>query len=84
MKKTASQPVAAVVKCANCNRAQPDRGKQSTCIFCGCQPLPSYSYPSDSGFYPLEEGETQDRRISRLVAQRRTERARGYKTAPSR
>jgi hypothetical protein len=70
-KKIVNQPSSLVVRCANCNRAQPDRGKRSTCIYCGCQPVPSYSYSLDSGFYPLEEGETQDHRINRLVIQRR-------------
>jgi hypothetical protein len=82
MKKIVNQS-SFIVRCANCNRGQPDRGKRGTCIFCGCQPLPSYSYPPDSGFYPQAKGETQDKRIGRLVAQRRTERAKGYKTTPN-
>jgi hypothetical protein len=60
------------VRCANCDREQADRGKRATCSNCGCQPLPSYKYPRDSGFYPrLRPEEDQQRRIERLVAQRR-------------
>jgi hypothetical protein len=66
-----------LVKCANCNHQQPDRGKRSTCPHCGCSPVPSYSYPPDSGFYPLEEGESQAKRIGRLVALRRAAGTRG-------
>ena len=45
-------PEVKMVHCANCGRQQPDRGKRSTCPHCGCQPVPSYSYPKSSGFYP--------------------------------
>lgn len=59
------------VHCANCGREQADRGKRSTCEHCGCQPVPSYSYPRGSGFYPRPPQEGQQHRIERLVAERR-------------
>lgn len=40
------------VRCANCGKVQPDQGTRKTCEHCGCMPLPSYSYPKDSSFYP--------------------------------
>ena len=66
--KAITQPV---VRCANCNHQQLDRGKRNTCPHCGCSPVPSFSYPPDSGFYPQAKGETQDKRIGRLVTLRR-------------
>jgi len=45
----------AVIRCPNCNRFQKDQGQRISCQYCGCQPLPSYSYSSDSAFYPKKK-----------------------------
>jgi hypothetical protein len=62
-----------VVYCPACNHAQPDAGKRVACGRCGCQPVPSYAYPQGSVFYPGPPMESQQRRIERLVAERRVE-----------
>ena len=41
------------VYCANCLRLQDDNGKGQTCEYCGCSPLPSYSYPAADIRHPL-------------------------------
>lgn len=41
-----------LVRCANCNKQQPDEGKRQTCCKCGCSPLPSFSYERGSGLHP--------------------------------
>lgn len=50
----ASAALAAVafVLCANCRRKNPDGGKRKSCEYCGCFPLPSYSYDKSSSFHP--------------------------------
>jgi len=44
------------VKCANCNKQQPDSGLKATCSKCGCSPLPSYSYPVGHWLHPKQCG----------------------------
>lgn len=42
-----------LVQCFQCGKVMPDPGRQrSTCPRCGTQPVPSYTYPRDSAFYP--------------------------------
>jgi len=55
------------VSCANCHREQPDQGRSSTCIHCGCSPLPSYAYTRDNGFYP----QALRKSLEEMVAERR-------------
>jgi len=61
--------------CAACGRAQPDEGlhdgRGGACAYCGCSPLPSHAYPAGSPFRPVPPVESQQRRIERLVAERR-------------
>lgn len=38
--------------CANCLKVVEDGGTNYTCPFCGCAPVPSYSYPPTSPFHP--------------------------------
>jgi hypothetical protein len=40
------------VYCANCQRLVDDEGTGKTCEYCGTSPVPSYSYPTESGFHP--------------------------------
>ena len=40
------------VRCPACDKVQEDGGMRNTCERCGFQPVPSYSYPQDSPFYP--------------------------------
>lgn len=58
------------VRCANCQREQPDRGKRRTCAHCGCSPVPSYNYPRNSGFYPRAPRKS----LEEMIAERRARR----------
>jgi hypothetical protein len=40
------------VVCWSCRKAQFDCGQGTTCLYCGYSPIPSYSYPKTSSFYP--------------------------------
>lgn len=42
------------VLCSNCGHPNVDHGIRQTCYFCGCMPLPSYSYPRGGGFHPKD------------------------------
>lgn len=44
------------VACANCDKQHIDEGTSQTCDRCGMSPLPSYSYPTGSGFHPYDCG----------------------------
>lgn len=58
-----------LIYCAACGTPQYDRGKRATCSRCGCQPLPSYSYAKDSGFYPKPRLKTCAEQAAELLAQ---------------
>jgi len=61
------------VHCASCGRSQIDEGKGNSCAYCGCSPLPSYSYPKGHAFYPRPKRISQQKRIEAEVARRREE-----------
>lgn len=64
------------VHCAACNREQPDEGKGKSCDFCGCSPLPSFSYAKTSAFYPKPLKEQPEKKtlkqLMREIKSRRT------------
>jgi len=62
------KPEPRTVHCAGCGRAQPDLGKRVTCPYCGVQPVPSYSYSKDSGFYPKPRPLTAKQLVRRHLA----------------
>jgi hypothetical protein len=41
-----------IVTCLMCHTKQEDLGKRTTCIKCGFEPIPSYSYDRDNIFHP--------------------------------
>ncbi|MCK9570786.1 hypothetical protein M0R72_17685 [Candidatus Pacearchaeota archaeon] len=70
-------PTTTTVVCLNCRTTQEDLGKRTTCIKCGFQPIPSYSYTKDNVFHPRFTRRVAKRKsLKDMVAERRAQRNR--------